>query len=169
MSEHALMLAAVAAAATMLIAGSTLAAETAKEGTYSGKIDFKGKFTEKIRLGEFDQYWAVTLEEHGTSSGDQPVKSQCLGVGRDINGEWEVHSYCVDTDVDGDQILWKLTDGPRRFTETVVTRTEEALTGTGKYSGRSATQTLNCVWTVGSEDETSIGWKCEIHGDYKQP
>ena len=115
MSEHALMLAAVAAAATMLIAGSTLAAETAKEGTYSGKISFAGKITQKIRLGDSDRYFTEAYEEDGTSSSDPPVKSRCLGVDQVIDGVVEGQSYCVDTDKDGDQILWKMTEEPAHY------------------------------------------------------
>ena len=80
MSGRALMLAAVAAAATMLIAGSTLPAETAKEGTYTGKISFAGKITKKVPLGENDRSFAQAFEMEGTSSSDPPVKSRCLGV-----------------------------------------------------------------------------------------
>jgi hypothetical protein len=169
MSGRALMLAAVAAAATMLIAGSTLAAETAKEGTYSGKISFAGKITKKVPLGENDRSFTQAFEMEGTSSSDPPVKSRCLGVAQVIDGVLEEHGDCVDTDKDGDQILWKTTEEPRHYYTPIIAITEEAVAGTGKFSGRSATQTLNCGYSTLGEDESVFGWDCDVHGKYKLP
>jgi hypothetical protein len=168
MSGRALVLAAVAAAATMLIAGSTLPAETAKEGTYSGKLRFVGKVTQQINIGENGRDFISASEEDGKSSSDPPVKFHCLSVDEDVNGVFEKQGFCVDTDNDGDQVLWKFTEDPHHSMMAVITRTEEEIVGTGKFEGRSATQTLRCAYAE-PPGEVTYAWDCDVHGKYKLP
>ena len=93
-----MLLVAATAAVAALIAGSSLAAKSAKEGTFTGKIKFEGKITQQISVGEGDRYLTFSFVEEGTSSSDPSVKSHCLGVAHDIDGTLERRGFCVDTD-----------------------------------------------------------------------
>jgi hypothetical protein len=104
---------------------------------------------------------------------DSPLRPEIcpgyLGVDQVIDGVAEEHGDCIDTDKDGDQILWKTTEEPRHYFTPIIAITEEAVAGTGKFSGRSTTQTLNCGYSMSGEDESVFGWDCDVHGKYKLP
>jgi hypothetical protein len=96
------------------------------------------------------------------------MKVHCFGVGQEVNGVMETRAYCVHTDNDGDQIAWKSMEAPHRHAP-IITRTEEVLMGTGKFDGRTGTQSLDCAYSQGPTDDLSYGCECEVHGKYMMP
>ena len=59
--------------------------------------------------------------------------SHCVGHGATIGGKWSDSGFCKQVDTDGDTWMWQFQTGPDS------SGTWEAVAGTGKYSGMTAT------------------------------
>lgn len=129
------------AAAVAAVGMAVVAAEAPKPMGVGAKFVLAGKVVQADGIGKNGETFATIYEENGTTSGNGPDhKLHCLGVLQGAAGMVaEQHGYCFDTDVDGDQVLWKITVAPHPLGPTSVQAVHEAIAGTGKYAGISMT------------------------------
>jgi hypothetical protein len=125
----------------------------------AAKFEFTGKVVQADDVGAHGEGFTAIYESSGRSLGEGPDHTwHCLGLMRGAAGEIAGESeYCVETDPDGDQVLWKVTTAPHALSATKdVKGVFETILGTGKYTGVSASMTLTCQpsytgltgWTV---------------------
>jgi len=133
----------VSATAAVVVAAlgmAVLAAEAPKPTNVGLKYALTGKIVQADGLGKNFETFAAIYEENGTASGNGPDhKMHCLGVQQGgAGGVAEQHGYCIETDPDGDQVMWKVTPAPHAGTA-ILQSVHEALGGTGKYAGITTT------------------------------
>jgi hypothetical protein len=80
------------------------------------------------------------------------IKQQCFGFDELIGALRFSSGYCLDTDSDGDRILWKLVPGKRGRNSAMSNDSAEVLMAGGKYKGMSGKSTSRCGYS-GSEVE----------------
>lgn len=132
----------VAVAAAALVGMAVVAAEGPKQTAVGTKYALSGKVVQADGIGKNGETFALIYEENGTASGIGPDhKLHCLGVVQGAAGMIaEQHGYCIETDLDGDQVLWKVTPAAHPLGLTAALQAvHEALAGTGKYAGISMT------------------------------
>ena len=98
-------------------------------------------------VGTHGEGFTAVFESIGTGSGEGPDhKLHCLDIMHGALGAIaEESGYCVETDPDGDQVLWKTTSAPHSLGATKdLHHVWETLLGTGKYTGISITTKLTC-------------------------
>ena len=98
-------------------------------------------------VGNHGEGFTAVFEMSGTGSGEGPDhKLHCLDIMHGTLGAIAGESgYCVETDPDGDQVLWKTMTAPHSLGATNdLHHVWETLLGTGKYSGVSITTKLTC-------------------------
>ena len=130
-----------AAVAAALVGMSVVAAEAPKPMPVGTKYVLAGKVVQADGIGKNGETFALIYEENGTASGNGPDhKMHCLGVLQGAAGMVaEQHGYCIETDLDGDQVLWKITVAPHPLGPVSLQAVHEAIAGTGKYAGISMT------------------------------
>src|SRR5271165_3428866 len=151
-SEEAVMtleiLASVAAVAAGAIVGPVGAAEGPRGAIFAGKFEVSGNDIQGIGVGKDGEGFALVYEEDVTATGGSDHKMHCLGVMQlAANTVAEQHGYCVETDPDGDQALWKVTPAPHLMGADAVQAVHEAIAGAGKYAGVSTTIKSTCNLT----------------------
>jgi hypothetical protein len=126
----------------------------------AAKYTLSGKVVQADNVGKHGEGFAAIYELNGTASGKGPDhKLRCFGTMHGamgtIAGE---HGYCVETDPDGDQVLWKMTPAPHSAgAMTDLQGVWEALLGTGKYTRISMATGLRC-----QQSQTGlVGFKLE--------
>jgi hypothetical protein len=147
------MLLSAAAVATATVVGiATASAEgppVATKTTTNGDVqdDFIGK---KQEAGMAFSGMSL-FEANGTAEGNGPErKVHCYGVSQSTSDKiMETHAFCIETDPDGDQVLWRLSTAPHSAMAAIVKNVNEAVMGTGKYAGISGTFDSTCQmsWT----------------------
>jgi hypothetical protein len=133
----------VAAAAIVgaaLVGTAAVAVEAPKPMSVGTKYALAGKVMQADGIGKNGETYALIYEENGTASGAGPDhKMHCLGVLQGAAGKIEEqHGYCIETDLDGDQVLWRVTPAPHPMAG-AIQAVHEAVSGTGKYAGISMT------------------------------
>jgi hypothetical protein len=71
----------------------------------------------------------------------------------------EQHEYCIETNIGGDQVLWKVTPESHPMNASSVPAVHEAIAGTGKYADISMTIKTTC--RVASTSSTGYTLSCE--------
>jgi hypothetical protein len=138
----ALLLSATGVAVAAAVVGiAAVAVEAPKPMSVWTKFALAGKVMKADGIGKNGETFAAIYDEIGTSSGNGPDhKWHCLGVQQGAAGAIaEQHGYCIETDPDGDQVLWKITPPPHPLGPVTVQTVHEAIAGTGKYAGISMT------------------------------
>jgi class 3 adenylate cyclase len=133
------------------------------QASFPSKTALVGKVLGADNVGTHGQGFAAVYELNGTASGNGPDhKLHCFGILQGaagaIVGE---RQYCVETDPDGDQVVWKVTPAPHPMSATKdLQSVSETIQGTGKYSGVSITTKATC-----QQSATGLmGWKlaCDV-------
>jgi hypothetical protein len=111
-----------------------------------------GVVTEKYLTGKNVEAGIAFTEENGTAEGNGPErKVHCFGVWQSASDKiMETHAFCIETDADGDQVLWRISAAaPHSADAAIVKNVNEAIMGTGKYAGISGTFNATCQmsWT----------------------
>jgi hypothetical protein len=154
------VLSAVAIAGGALF-GTLAVAAGPKEMGVGNKFALAGKIVQGdvAKGGTF----AGIYEENGTAAGNGPDhKMHCLGVMQGTSDAVvEQHGYCMETDTDGDQVLWKVTPAGHPLNSPISLATHEALVGTGKYAGISGTLNSTCQVSPGAGPD-QYALKCEF-------
>jgi hypothetical protein len=163
MHSRICLLSAVMAGATILAASTAIADEMPKEGTYLGTSSSKGVVTQSYTVGKGEGF-VVLYDEYGTTSGGE--KQHCFGLSQAVKGVEQAMGYCISTFPDGDQVLIKTTTEPRPVNTPTMHGTDQAVMGTGKFAGITATDTFTCQQ---SGDGTQYTSNCEAKGSYKLP
>jgi len=115
------------------------------------KYALAGQVLQADNVGSHSEGFTAVYELSGTGSGEGPDhKLHCLailhGAAGEVAGE---NGYCVETDPDGDQVLWKTTPTPHAMSATKdLEGVWETLLGTGKYTGVSITTKVTCQQTA---------------------
>ncbi len=132
-----------AAVAAALLGIAVVAAEAPKPMVVGTKFVLAGKVMQADGIGKNGETFALIYEENGTTSGNGPDhKLHCLGVLQAAAGiVAEQHGYCFETDLDGDQVLWKITPAAHPLGPASLQTVHETIAGTGKYAGISMTVT----------------------------
>ena len=141
MKGKLLVSAAAAAVAAALVGMAVVAAEAPKPMGVGAKFVLAGKVVQADGIGKNGETFALIYEENGTTSGNGPDhKMHCLGVLQGAAGRVaEQHGYCIETDLDGDQVLWKVTPAAHPLGPVSLQTVHEAIAGTGKYAEVSMT------------------------------
>jgi hypothetical protein len=165
MRIYSSLLSATAVAAAALVGIAAAAAEGPKplptKITTKGEIqaDVIGKNVEEFYLtgkyftGPNVEAGIAFTEENGTAEGNEPHerKVHCFGVWRSASDTiMETHAFCIETDADGDQVLWRISAAaPHSAEAAIVKNVNEAIMGTGKFAGISGTFNATCQmsWT----------------------
>ena len=160
MNHNFLMSAAlVAVAAGALLATVSVAAQTPKEMIFGNKFTVTTKFAQSDGVGKNGEAF-VLVEDNTSAADDVPGhRMHCLGVMQGIADAMnEEHVYCVETDLDGDQALWKVTPEAHRPKGEPIPAVHETVMGTGKYAGIS--MTLKSMCQVTSSGPTGYSLNC---------
>ena len=129
----------------------------------AGKYTVSGKVVQADNVGKHGEGFIASYESNGTASGKGPDhKMHCFGIMQGSMGTIaEEPEYCVETDPDGDQVLWKITTAPHSVSaKTDIQNVWEALLGTGKYTGISMRAKSTCQVS----STALMGWagKCDL-------
>lgn len=152
----ALAASAFAAAAFVGEAG----AEAPKGAIFSGKFEVSGKVDQSIAAGKNGEGYVLAYEEDVSAPGGSDHKVHCIGVMQGVTNKIvEQRGYCVETDPDGDQVLWKITPRAHEMGSSAVIAVHETIAGTGKYADASAKITTTCA--VASAGPTGYALKCD--------
>jgi hypothetical protein len=81
-------------------------------------------------------------------------EERCFGLDELIGVLRFSTGYCLDTDADGDRVLWKLVPSKRGKNSAMSSDSSEVLMASGKYQGMSGKSTYRCGYS-GSEVEWS--------------
>lgn len=157
------VLAAATAAAIPAAAG-----DAPKEGTCHFKSTLNGSGTLTIvgtlqdggnGLLVFDETGAVVVD---CGQGQAPTSTQhCFGVSEMRKGFMYPTGYCITTEPDRDQIVWKMNFEAYDKYSFQPTGTQEALIGSGKYEGMTAQGRLSCALEGGR-----AAWTDACEGDF---
>jgi hypothetical protein len=125
-----------------LVGTAAIAAEGPK--LIASKFAAEGKIVQTDMVD--GEGFALIYEEKGMGSGNgSDHKMHCFGVMQGATGTIvEQHGYCVETDPDGDQVLWKITPAAHPMAAISVQAGHKALAGAGKYAGISVTVNSTC-------------------------
>ena len=151
---------------TGAIAGAALGGSlaVAADGTMpvASKFALEGKIIQGDGVGKNGETFALIYEETGTGSANGPDhKMHCLGVIQGGAGSIvEQHGYCIETDPDGDQVMWKVTPAAHLMTAPTTLAVHEAFAGTGKYSGIALK--LNSTYQLSDSSPAGYKLKCEF-------
>lgn len=177
MKAHNSTKALVAAAAAALIASTAISAEGPQEGDFTVKTVTSGKEMAHIaagnpmgkdgmasvaRVAPFQEVGAVSYQGALSLAGEL----RCIGMQQEVKGLAIAQAYCVDTDADGDQILWKVTAKPRPVNDPNMRLASEMLFGTGKYARMMATAAFTCQLAPSAG---GFARTCEGPGTYQRP
>ena len=136
----------IAGAAALSLFGMTAdaadAADAAKPTISGAELAGAGRVVQFDGIGRNGEAFVAVLEDNQTVSGGGPDhRTHCLGIVRGAAGAiGEQINFCVETDQDGDQVLWKLTFAPHPTGAATTQYVREAIAGSGKYAGISMTQ-----------------------------
>ena len=145
--------------------------ELPKEGACKFNSKLAGKLdTDKSNAVGSDaiESWGETLTVTMDCGQTQwpAMKQQCFGFDELIGSLRSSFGYCLDTDSDGDRILWKLIPGKRGRNSAMSNGSAEVLMAGGKYKGMSGKSTSRCGYS-GSE----VAWTglCDGEMTFKFP
>jgi hypothetical protein len=95
-----------------------------------------------------------------------PVKEHCFGLG-ELDGQFAISDgYCIDTDQDGDKIVWKIPPNKYPQYTTTLDYSSDVLMASGKYKGMSGKSKWACVYS--GTFTTSLG-DCDVEMTFKFP
>lgn len=75
-----------------------------------------------------------------------PTKERCFGFAESDGTSAVTTGYCVDTDSDGDKIVWKIPAIKAPLYALTLSGYNEVLMGSGKYKDMSGKTTYECVY-----------------------
>ena len=125
-------------------------AELPKEGTCHFKVELEGK-KDIDRSSSIGSNGITGWDEAHIVTGDcgqaqwPSMKEQCFGFDELIDGFAFTNGYCLNTDEDGDKLLWKFGPFKNKQNSPVLSGAlAEVLMSSGKYKGISAKSTSDC-------------------------
>ncbi|MGC2199023.1 MAG: hypothetical protein WA633_02580 [Stellaceae bacterium] len=160
----------MSAAVGGIVASAAIPAELPKEGAFDAKVILTGRPLQSNSVGK-----KAGEAEFGAWSGDGPesvsipfpsIRVHVLTLYQYMNGMIESHGYVIDTDSDGDQIVWKSASEPRPPNVPTEPGTNQAIFGTGKYAGISGTNKYICEHSQSASGDTV---SCRGQITYKLP
>jgi hypothetical protein len=153
MRSYRVCLSTAVIAATALVETAAVAAAAPKDVSFTAKYSGTGRFLQGEEIGGPGAAFVAVFDENGTTAGNGiERRTHWFGVLHGAKGMVEAtHSYSVDTDPDGDKVLWKLVTPVHPADASAFQITGEAVWGTGKYAGVSGT----------------ANWTCQSTGDYR--
>ncbi len=155
--------------ATGLLATTAFAGESQKEVSFTAKGAIAGKFVQGVPIGKITdnipEAFVGLYDESGSwTGGPHPGTRRCVGDFTVVKGMAESHDVCIDTDADGDVIVWKMTPEARSMAVPTMKGTGEAVWGTGKYAGVTGASTFTCESSGNPSGYTN---ECESQVTYK--
>jgi hypothetical protein len=132
--------------------------ELPKEGTchVSSKLEGKLELDKSSSVGPNTlESWGethTTTIDCGQTQWPAIKERRCFGYDELIDVLRFTTGYCLDTDVDGDRVLWKLVPSKRGKNSAMSSGSTEVLMASGKYKGMSGKSTSRCGYS-GSEVE----------------
>jgi hypothetical protein len=132
--------------------------ELPKEGAchVSSKLDGKLELDKSNAVGSNAiESWGethTTTVDCGQTQWPAIKERRCYGFDELIGSLRFSSGYCLDTDPDGDRILWKLVPSKRGRNSAMSNDSAEVLMAGGKYKGMSGKLTSRCGYS-GSEVE----------------
>ncbi|HTR14239.1 MAG TPA: hypothetical protein VMI72_13555 [Roseiarcus sp.] len=169
MKTDVCLLSAAVGAAGVIIASAAIPAELPREGAFDAAVILKGRPLQSNAVGKTSEAEFGAWEGGGPWSVTgpfPPIREHVLALYQIMNGMIESHSYNIDTDSDGDQIVWKGGPEPRLRSVPTEHGTLQAIYGTGKYAGISGTNKYICEHTQSASGETV---SCRGQITYKLP
>jgi hypothetical protein len=147
------------------------AAGLPKEGTCRLKVKLEAKQTlEQLSAARdgilsWDENEDTTKIDCGQTQWP-PMKEHCFGFG-ELDGQFAVSTgYCIDTDQDGDKIVWKLPPSKYLQNSTTSSYSSEVLMASGKYKGISGKSHWTCAY---SGSFTAAVGVCDVEMTFKFP
>jgi hypothetical protein len=149
----------------------TASAETPKEGTCrsTSTVDFKST------LHYLRAPYALIAVYEGSGSvqgGCGPgqgafVKEQCFGLNAEKDASTVAAlTYCIDTDQDGDELVWKFVPEDLVYAASFSNDLSEIVTGSGKYDGMTGKGKTHCEYRGHMDEWTAI---CTNESSFKLP
>ena len=132
--------------------------EFPKEGTchVSSKLEGKLDLDKSSSVGSNSiESWGethTTTIDCGKTQWPAIRERRCYGYDELIGVLRFTTGYCLDTDADGDRVLWKLVPTKRGKNSAMSSGSTEVLMAGGKYKGMSGKSTYRCGYS-GSEVE----------------
>ena len=164
------ILSAAVGAAGGIIASAAIPAELPKEGAFEAKVILTGRALQSNAVGKMAneaEVGAVEWDGPWTVSTPFPsIREHVLALYQRMNGMHESKGYIINTDSDGDQIVWKLGSEPRPITNPTQHSENQAIYGTGKYAGISGTNKWSCEF---GQDASGMTNSCRGQITYKLP
>lgn len=146
-------------------------AELPKEGACHLKVKLEAKQTldQLSAVGDGILSWDENEEATKVDCGPTqwpPMREHCFGFG-ELDGKFAVSTgYCIDTDQDGDKIVWKLPPSKYPQYSTTSSYSSDVLMSSGKYKGMSGKSTWACVYS--GSFTTAVG-VCDVEMTFKFP
>ena len=113
-------------------------AEMASEGSFSGTNFYSGKH-KVIPLDK--EHFVISYENFGVRVSDSKtgpfhaMASHNVGVFYFENGIGKLKGFVINTDKDGDKIIWEISEDASQMTPSPTKGKGKALEGTGKFKG----------------------------------
>jgi hypothetical protein len=120
-----------------------------KEGTCHNKIRIEAKESSDM-LGAAPAIGIATWIHTNTITFDcgqtqwPAMKERCFGIDELTGGSRLSTAYCIDTDHDGDKVVWKLVPSKTSAYSQETSGSFEVLMASGKYTGMSGKLTFEC-------------------------
>lgn len=155
MSLRNLLLSILSFGAVALSVSLATSTELPKEGAchvnskLEGKLDVdKSNAVGSNAITSWDETIDVSIDCGQTQW--PAIKERCFGFDELVGARRVSNGYCLDTDADGDRVLWKIVPGERGRNSPMSNNSAEVLMAGGKYSGMSGKATSRCGYS-GSE------------------
>ena len=147
------------------------AAELPKDGTCRLKVKLEAQQTldqlSAARDGilSWDEKETITNAECDRAQWPS-MRGHCFGSG-ELDGKFAISTgYCIDTDQDGDKIVWKLPATKYNQYSSTSSYSSDVLMANGKYKGLSGTSKWHCVYS--GTFAVSVG-DCNVEMTFKFP
>ncbi|MFQ5961508.1 MAG: hypothetical protein ACE5MG_08920 [Candidatus Methylomirabilales bacterium] len=156
--------------AVMLSVSQAVAADLAREGSYSIRFAWSGAF-DALEVGENHLVFVYTLQGVVTNNAGEGIfhnmSANCIGMGSSLDGAENNSGNCVYTDADGDKIFDEWED---EGTFGVGAKGSATLIGgTGKYAGISGGGQYERFNVPAAAEGTFQGYIPDETGTYRLP
>ena len=134
------------------LAFSAKAAEFPKDVTCHIKESTQGKQTvdpvgdRKVGIVSWSEIEDFTSVDCGETKWP-PTQERCFGFAESDGQNAVTTGYCVDTDSDGDKIVWKIPAITASLYASALSGHNEVLMGSGKYKNLSGKTTYECAYS----------------------
>ena len=147
------------------------ATELPREGTCHTNSTIEGKVDHAQSSsvgGNAIESWSQTNTTTLNCGGAKwpSIKVRCFGFNEVIGAFRTPTGYCLDTDGDGDEVLWKLVPSKGGANPLVSGGSSEVLMASGKYEGMSGKSTFSCGYYGSSAEWTG---SCDGEMTFKFP